>query len=429
MRATTKEQKEVERLHGLLPALTMAQLNWIVGQDYERSAKEYSKTGKMVTSYDYFAVITTFKDWQVNRYFLIHSKTTRNGYKLEYLEEVSQRWMRIKEYGNIELHIFELPKVMCWRWQSQPYSLSSPLTLKPWSKDWDRGGRTYFNMADCEIVPGRRFSKEFKDAGLAKACGRVDEIELAISRKGADKIKSLRLSKKWLMKTTKKCYLPSKCETLFKLGETQLALDCLGQSCYAGYIETYWRSFLIARRHGLKLKDWHLWFDYVHDLDMVGRDVHSPKYLVPADIGTAHGRVLAMLEKMRDELARQREKATIDKYEKDYAERMSKYFGIIITTKSGLTITPLQSVMAFYEEGTAMHHCVYTCGYYKNGRSLILSARDKDGKRVETIEINLNSMIIAQSRGVCNKPTAYHDEIVRAVKRNMWKVSDIAKAA
>jgi hypothetical protein len=75
--------------------------------------------------------------------------------------------------------------------------------------------------------------------------------------------------------------------------------------------------------------------------------------------------------------------------------------------------------MGIKEEGIAMHHCVGL--YYNRPQSLILSAR-VDGKRVETIEVNLNAYSLMQSRGVCNESTEFHDRIVKLVNDNMDEI-------
>ena len=40
-------------------------------------------------------------------------------------------------------------------------------------------------------------------------------------------------------------------------------------------------------------------------------------------------------------------------------------------------------------------------------------------KHVETIEVNLKSFQIVQSRAVCNGTSEYHDCIIRLVEKNM----------
>ena len=82
-----------------------------------------------------------------------------------------------------------------------------------------------------------------------------------------------------------------------------------------------------------------------------------------------------------------------------------------------LVIKVLQSVDEFLEEGKAMHHCVYTNEYYNRDNTLILSARI-DGKRIETVELSLDTFKVVQSRGVCNSNTEYHDRIINLVESN-----------
>jgi hypothetical protein len=49
--------------------------------------------------------------------------------------------------------------------------------------------------------------------------------------------------------------------------------------------------------------------------------------------------------------------------------------------------------------------------------SLILSACI-NGQKIETVEFSLSQMRVVQSRGVCNKNTEYHDQIIELVKKN-----------
>lgn len=68
-----------------------------------------------------------------------------------------------------------------------------------------------------------------------------------------------------------------------------------------------------------------------------------------------------------------------------------------------------------------MHHCVYECSYFARNDSIVLSAR-KDGKRLETIEVNLNTFKIVQSRGTCNEDSKYHNQIIHIVEKNMAEI-------
>ena len=79
------------------------------------------------------------------------------------------------------------------------------------------------------------------------------------------------------------------------------------------------------------------------------------------------------------------------------------------------------------EEGVAMHHCVFSNRYYLREDSLILSATI-EGRRIETIEVSLQTLKVVQSRGVCNKNTEYHEQIVNLVNANRRLISQRIKA-
>ena len=61
-----------------------------------------------------------------------------------------------------------------------------------------------------------------------------------------------------------------------------------------------------------------------------------------------------------------------------------------------------------------MHHCVYANRYYRRSECLIMTAIVGE-KHVETIEVNLKSFQIVQSRAVCNGTSEYHDRIIQLV--------------
>jgi hypothetical protein len=89
-------------------------------------------------------------------------------------------------------------------------------------------------------------------------------------------------------------------------------------------------------------------------------------------------------------------------------------------------VTVIRSIADMALEGKYMNHCVYKNEYYKKKNSLILSARDMSGNRLETVEISLRNWCVIQSRGISNNPTQYHDEIVRLVNENMYQFKKVA---
>lgn len=89
-------------------------------------------------------------------------------------------------------------------------------------------------------------------------------------------------------------------------------------------------------------------------------------------------------------------------------------------------IKVLPTVDDVFLEGKAMHHCIFTNGYYKREDSLLLTAKIHE-KRIETIEVDLRSYELVQSRGACNQNSKYHDVIVNLINQNMDTIRSFSK--
>ena len=181
-------------------------------------------------------------------------------------------------------------------------------------------------------------------------------------------------------------------------------------------INPYWNSIRICMRNGYIIKDGSIWCDYIDQLNFFGKDTNSPKYACPDNLHKQHD--LYMKKKKayieRQQLEEKRQKAREN--EAKFKELKAKLFGIAFTDGT-IQVRVLDSVNEFMEEGKTMHHCVFDSAYYLKKDSLILSATI-DGKRIETIEISLKTLKVIQSRGVCNKNTEYHDQIINLVNKN-----------
>ena len=128
--------------------------------------------------------------------------------------------------------------------------------------------------------------------------------------------------------------------------------------------------------------------------------------------------------KERENIIKKRKEAM--EAEQAYKQLKAKFFGIEFTDGI-IRMHVLESVQEHLEEGTAMHHCVYDAHYYSKPQSLIFSAT-KDGERIETIEVSLETMKVVQSRGVCNKNTEYHEQILALMQKNMRMIAQRATA-
>ena len=112
---------------------------------------------------------------------------------------------------------------------------------------------------------------------------------------------------------------------------------------------------------------------------------------------------------------------------KNNANNHSKGVSDSVQADGTIQVHVLESVQEHLEEGVSMHHCVFSNAYYLKEDSLILSATI-EGKRIETIEVSLRTLEVVQSRGVCNKNTEYHEQIVNLVNANRGLISRRMKA-
>ena len=187
---------------------------------------------------------------------------------------------------------------------------------------------------------------------------------------------------------------------------------------YRQFTMPYAHAIRIANRNKYIVDNASMWYDYLDLLAYFHLDTHNAHYVCPKNLKAEHDRLWTKKRRIEEKIAYEKRMAEAQKWEAKYQESKGKFFGICFGNEN-IIITVIQSVAEMAEEGHAMHHCVYGNGYYKRDDSLILSAKDNDGKRLETIEVSLKTFKVVQSRGVCNSNTDKHDEIVRLVNDNI----------
>ena len=126
------------------------------------------------------------------------------------------------------------------------------------------------------------------------------------------------------------------------------------------------------------------------------------------------------LQAQRDKEAEAQRRQKAIENEERFQALKAPFFGIAFTDGT-IEVRVLESVEEYLEEGKALHHCVFTNEYYLKEQSLILSARI-EGKRIETIEVSLETMKVIQCRGLQNKNSEYHDRIIDLVHRNIKQI-------
>ena len=214
----------------------------------------------------------------------------------------------------------------------------------------------------------------------------------------------------------------SRAETMMKAGRYKDLRHFLSR-CKG--LDNYWNSYKLTLRHHYIISDIALWCDYVDMLKRLGKDIHNPKYICPSDLRGEHNKREAELRRQREREAmeRKREKAMAD--EARFRELKSKFFGICFTDGT-IQVHVLESVQEYIEEGAELHHCLFSNEYYLKENSLILSATI-EGKRIETIEVSLDTLQVIQSRGVCNQNTPYHDQIVNLVNAHSQLIREVVR--
>jgi len=417
MKPRTKIQKEVMHLSKRLPKITEVQRQYAFHHSFEhigrRSAKGIITCGecghqwqgngaladalcgctcphcgmelkvhttrkRVFKENEYFSIITACKGYQVIRFFFAKAYY-KIGQAAEYsIYEVAQRWIApngkfetIAKLRGISFIYYDL-------WQEY-----SPMEIR-------RNHHVYDITPAC-TYPRVRIIPELKRNGFKGEFHNLQPFELFCE----------------LLKN-------NQAETLIKTGQYSLLSYFIRYSSKS--IATYWNAIRIATRSKYIVEDAGIWCDYIDLLRYFNKDTSNPKYICPADLKVEHDR---LVQKKTERLERERieqQKHKALENERKFQELKAKFFGISFTDGT-IQVRVLESVAEFLEEGTAMHHCVFTNTYYLKPDSLILSACI-DGKRIETIEVSLKTLKVLQSRGVCNKNTEYHDRIIELVNKN-----------
>lgn len=364
-----------------------------------RKLKLENSRKKMFSESWYYTIITTFKGFQVCRHFIVEKSMRRDRAELRKpyytIHEAVQNW--IDENGR-ETIIARPCKALFHCYDA--WDFCKPMEIR-------RRHQTYnYNLDKYDIdakyiYPHRSVLPKIKRSGYT-GCFH------GLSASGLFK---LLLSDR-------------EAEILAKNGQYDL-LRFKWKRCYKELTMPFARSIRIANRNKYIVKDASMWIDYLNLLEYFHLDTHNAHYVCPRNLKAEHDRLLARKQRIEEKIALEKKIAEAKKWEAKYWESKGKFFGICFGNEN-IVITVIQSVAEMAEEGKAMHHCVYSMEYYKKPNSLILSAKDRNGKRIETIEIDLKTFKVVQSRGVCNNNTDKHDEILKLVQDNIKLIKQAA---
>ena len=172
--------------------------------------------------------------------------------------------------------------------------------------------------------------------------------------------------------------------------------------------DNYWPAYKMSLQRSYNITDIVLWCDYIDMLRRLGKDTHNAHFVCPEDLQVAHNSAQRKLQALREKEAEaHRRQRAIEN--KECFQALKAPFFVVAFTDGTIQIRVLESVQEYIEEGQALHHCVFTNEYHLKEKSLILSAHT-EGKRIETIEVSLETMQVIQCRGESKHrvPRAHH---------------------
>lgn len=216
-------------------------------------------------------------------------------------------------------------------------------------------------------------------------------------------------------------------EYLIKCGHKRLFQLVCNRSISEDLVAKYLPALKIANRHHYTISYYKEYFDLLRLIDDNNGDWHSPKYICPTDFKAMHDYWVKVDIKRREKERKREERERILRLQEQYYQGRHMYFCVVFETKSKhLNFHVITSAEEMQEEGKHMHHCV--AGYANlehHPHSLIIGCRDKDGNRLATIEVNLESMTIVQIRGVRNEQPQYYSTIRKTISQHLTDIEDI----
>lgn len=411
MKPRNKIEREVVKLSEKLPHLSDRQQAWAITTCI-REEDAYRFNDRFARGC--FYLVTTFKGWQVLRYFQVRAKFRYHKLIEEkiYFKECMQHWMKDGQYvflskqrvnGYISDAFCSFGKLEV-RTNTMWGTLGDPRDL-----GWDG---VYYNSVQGKYKYALRdFGKKI-DFDIVFRSVNAHPYNETLMRKDIEVWKACKYHEAVFDKKL--------------MGAVKIAI----RHCHADYLYDS------------------LWWDMLDSLMYLKKDLHNPTLVCPQNLKEAHDKWMQAVQSRKRRMADKMEKlrqiqderrmlaymeAQAKREEENkqkakalasiYIARRKQFFGLDIAS-GVIHIKVLRSVEEFFEEGKEMCHCVFANGYYdvsKKPNCLILSAK-VNGQRMETLEIDLSSFTVVQCHGKHNINSAFHDAILNLVRENMWQI-------
>ena len=420
MKPKNKKQQHIVELSGRLRPLTTPQMNWALnstinhyGYRLKSGMCTCMKCGhewlenrngtclcpecgtrieikdtkeRVIRDKSYFNVITTMEGYQVVRMFLMMVEMRKGMKAKPAFLEIGSYWIDCK--GNTT--VVGLQRTLGPYIDS--FAFGSPLEIR-------RDNEAYQRISDEWVYPRIKVTDTIKRNGFKGSCHHIHPVTLF-----------------------QELLTNPKAETLMKSNEIELLRYLCYRPTNKADINTYWNTIKIANRNGYKVNNSQMWIAYIKMLERCGRDIQSPKYICPANLQEEHDRYMRKGHILEAKKKRAEDSRNAQEREASFKEQKEKFFGIRINDGE-IEVKVLESVEEYRQEAESQHICLFSAAYDQRESSLILSARI-DGRIIETIEVDLRTLRVVQSRGVCNQNTDYHDRIINLINANAHLIKE-----
>ena len=420
MKPRNKKQQHIVELSGRLRPLTTAQKKWAFSHTIDHYAYRL-KSGKAVCmdcghewqevgfgiyrcpncgerveirdtkervrqDKSYFNVITTMEDYQVIRMFLMMVEMRKGMKAKPAFLEIGSYWIDCK--GNTT--VVGLQRTLGYYIDS--FAFGSPLEIR-------RDNDAFRHISNEWVYPRIKVTDTIKRNGFKGSCHHIHPVTLF-----------------------QELLTNPKAETLMKANEIELLRYLCYRPTNKADINTYWNTIKVAYRNGYKVNNSQMWIDYIKMLERCGKDIQSPRYICPANLQEEHDRYVRKLQTIQEKEKKAEDIRKAQEREASFKEQKEKFFGIRINDEE-IEVKVLESVEEYRQEAESQHICLFSAAYDQREDSLIFSARI-DGRIIETIEVDLKTLKVVQSRGVCNQNTEYHDRIIRLINANTHLIKE-----
>jgi hypothetical protein len=340
--------------------------------------------------YNHFSIVTTFEGFQLIRVFEINHYC-KKGYKAHYgTWEIYQHWIPPK--GKQVIMALNVNAMGGWRSGHTAWCYGSSFEIRNADNN-----RYYLN--GISTVPRVKILPVIRRNGYKGCCHQYNMAYFF----------SLLLTS-------------SKFETLLKTNQIPMLKEYANRE---DRINMYWQQIKICIRNHYTITQPDLWFDHLNYLQYFHKDIHNPKFICSPDLINEHQKLIEKREEIEEKNELESLKAKIEESNVQYIKDKAQFIGMKFSN-GVIDVMVLNHVREFYIEGKRMHHCVFRNAYYKDKDSLVLSAR-RGEIHLETVEISLKQMKITQCRGLCNKDTEYHKDIIKLVSSNLPVIKNASR--